>query len=55
VALRVKEARPQIQVVYMSGYATSSGEPLSPLLVKPFTVHVLLTTMRGVLDAGSRG
>jgi two-component system, cell cycle sensor histidine kinase and response regulator CckA len=55
VARRVKEARPQIQVVYMSGYASSSGEVLSPLLVKPFLVNALLTTIRGALDGPRSG
>ncbi|MGC9668932.1 ATP-binding protein [Planosporangium sp. 12N6] len=57
VAERIRALRPDVKVLYMSGYArpvlASSGtlEPGVTLLEKPFTETVLLEMVRLVLDA----
>jgi PAS domain S-box-containing protein len=57
VAERVRALRPEVKVLFMSGYAqpvlASSGtlEPGVMLLEKPFSESVLLETVRRVLDA----
>ncbi|MHB8691215.1 MAG: response regulator [Solirubrobacteraceae bacterium] len=56
VVQRIRAARPQIRVLYMSGYAqqvlTAEGtlEHDVSLIEKPFTEHALLTKVREVLD-----
>lgn len=61
VALRLAAPRPDMKVVYMSGYA---GDALSPhgvvdtgavILEKPFTGATLLEKVREALDAGGSG
>jgi PAS domain S-box-containing protein len=56
VAERIRALRPEIRVMYMSGYAqpvlASSGtlEPGVTLLEKPFSEQLLLSTVRDVLE-----
>jgi YesN/AraC family two-component response regulator len=56
LATRIKESRPDLKVLYMSGYAHNliahhgiliSG---SAFIQKPFTKQSLLSGLRGVLD-----
>jgi FixJ family two-component response regulator len=57
VAERVRALRPDVKVLFISGYArpalASSGslEPGVTLLEKPFSESVLLEAVRQVLDA----
>jgi len=56
VVSRLKAHRPELKVVYVSGYADGrvSGQTIgndgTHLLMKPFTPETLLTFIRGVLD-----
>ena len=56
-AARVKAARPGIKVVFMSGYANTPAEYQGSLsdhhafLQKPFSLDLLLNTLREILDA----
>jgi two-component system, cell cycle sensor histidine kinase and response regulator CckA len=53
------QTRPGIKVIYMSGYTNNAlitqdrRECAITLLQKPFSLDVLLRTMREVLDAGA--
>jgi CheY-like chemotaxis protein len=57
VAARVRQAHPQIKVLFISGYADLSGlaprvdEATVPFLSKPFTPAALARRVREVLDA----
>ena len=59
LAGRMRALRPDIKVLYMSGYPgnviglleTSPAEP--PLLQKPFTIDGLLETVRVALESGA--
>ncbi|MEX5633419.1 hybrid sensor histidine kinase/response regulator [Parafrankia sp. FMc2] len=57
VAERISRRRPQLRVLYMSGYAypilaqNGTLEPGLALLTKPFSERVLLSKVREVLDA----
>ncbi len=59
MARRLKETRPDLKVMYMSGYAgemmTRGGvlEENTPVLGKPFTALELLQRVRELLNAGS--
>jgi len=60
LAEQVKAARPDVKVLFMSGYTDralleSTGRPLSkePLVRKPFTQHRLLTQIAETLGASS--
>jgi PAS domain S-box-containing protein len=61
LAARVRAKRPELAVVYVSGYARSAfpnGEQLDPgalLVEKPFTESTLLAGLRAALDAASSG
>jgi PAS domain S-box-containing protein len=56
LAVRVRRDRPDVRVLFMSGYASGLGtidgllEPGVHLLEKPFTAHALLTKTRQLLD-----
>ena len=56
LALRIQADRPQIKVIYISGYPKEvlapDGilEPGTVLLHKPFTIKILAATLREVLD-----
>jgi CheY-like chemotaxis protein len=56
LAERVREARPDIQVLFMSGYSRALGTELQSLaedahlLHKPFSVESLLRKLRELLD-----
>jgi FixJ family two-component response regulator len=57
LAHRLKPLRPQMRIVYMSGYAakaihTGMIAPTDTFLEKPFTHEVLIRTVREVLDNG---
>jgi len=60
LALQVQKERPDIKVLYMSGYATNfimhDGvvDPGTNFLEKPFPPSALLAKVREVLDGGSR-
>ena len=57
VATAVRALRPDIAILYMSGYALSvlvsqgTLEPGTILVEKPFTEQVLLDRVKAVLDA----
>jgi two-component system, cell cycle sensor histidine kinase and response regulator CckA len=59
LALDVKRQRPEIKLLYVSGYTgdmiAHQGvlDPGMTLLSKPFSKEALLTTVRSVLDAGA--
>jgi CheY-like chemotaxis protein len=61
LATRLTEVRPDLRVVYMSGYAqpvlaSSSGlEPGVRLIEKPFTAEALLAKVRAALDGDDDG
>jgi len=56
LAVRLKESRPAVKVLYMSGYTGNLianygvQDSKSPLIQKPFTKQVLLNQVRSVLD-----
>lgn len=54
LARQLRAARPDLKVVYMSGYTgfteEEMGEHVAPLLAKPCPPEVLATTLRQVLD-----
>jgi CheY-like chemotaxis protein len=52
LAVRLRADRPELKVVYMSGYATQdlSGEPWSILVQKPFQLATLAQVLRTRLD-----
>ena len=56
---QLMQTRPGIKVIYISGYTNNAvitqgrREYAITLLQKPFSLDVLLHTMRGVLDAGT--
>jgi signal transduction histidine kinase len=56
---RIRETRPDIKVLYMSGHAgkpmtaDSVLEPSTHLLEKPFQAHQLLQAVREILDTGA--
>ncbi|SDC97417.1 PAS domain S-box-containing protein [Sphingomonas sp. YR710] len=53
LARSVRSARPDIHILFTSGYARSEGAPLDPgydLLQKPFTFHQLAKKIRETLD-----
>jgi CheY-like chemotaxis protein len=62
VARQLSASRPNIKVIFMSGYTEGefdavSGEnrgPGTPLLQKPFELNSLAVTIREVLEARSR-
>jgi two-component system cell cycle sensor histidine kinase/response regulator CckA len=57
LAERLQALRPEIRVIYMSGYSASAiahhgvGEEDMVLLTKPFTVEALMEKVRSALDA----
>ena len=63
VVRRLRERRPELKAMYMSGYAEPevfaradgpSGEESAPTLSKPFTARELASTLRRVIDALER-
>ena len=51
LSLRLTQARPALRVILMSGYQEPSAAPAGALfLAKPFTLELLLATMRRSLD-----
>jgi two-component system cell cycle sensor histidine kinase/response regulator CckA len=57
MAKRLKERRPGMRTVYMSGYPGNALGPIAGfggcvLLEKPFTPREMLNTLRRVLDVG---
>jgi signal transduction histidine kinase len=54
LARRLGEGRPELRVLFMSGYAGDAAGGLAdaPFLQKPFTPDVLLAKVREVLDGG---
>jgi CheY-like chemotaxis protein len=57
LASRIREYRPALRTLYMSGYTRDFGvrdtlDPEVPLLSKPFSRSSLLTKVREVLDGG---
>ena len=49
---RLKEARPDAKVLYMSGRAVQIAANISPLLAKPCALEALTAKVREVLDRG---
>ena len=60
MAARLKLARPQVKVIYMSGYLGEPLDdlrrldPLAPLLEKPFSPDTLLDTVQNTLHGTRR-
>jgi DNA-binding NtrC family response regulator len=60
LAKQVQKERPDIKVLFMSGYATNfimhdgAVDPGTNFLEKPFHPRTLLNKVREVLDSGSR-
>jgi PAS domain S-box-containing protein len=58
LAVKVRELRPTLKVVFMSGYSEAmigrvgAEDAIAPLLTKPFTTGELLEAIRHALDAG---
>jgi two-component system cell cycle sensor histidine kinase/response regulator CckA len=54
LALRLLASRPDLRVLYMSGYPQGMGQSpdlgTAAVLQKPFTVETLLTAVRGAID-----
>jgi two-component system, cell cycle sensor histidine kinase and response regulator CckA len=61
LAEKLLESRPELKVVFMSGFADSSLapggilEPGTVLVQKPFTIRILSTRLREVLDRPAGG
>jgi DNA-binding NtrC family response regulator len=60
LAKQMQKERPDIKVLFMSGYATNfimhdgAVDPGTNFLEKPFHPRTLLSRVREVLDSGSR-
>jgi two-component system cell cycle sensor histidine kinase/response regulator CckA len=56
LAERLQEVRPEMKVLYMSGYTNplsasrDRGDPAAPFIQKPFTTDRLALMLREVLD-----
>jgi PAS domain S-box-containing protein len=57
LALRLRKDRPELKVVYMSGYGAHdlAGEPWSTLVQKPFQLATLAQILRARLDESEAG
>ena len=52
---RIRKSHPAVKVVFLSGYADINIEnEYDLLLAKPITAEVLITSIRALLDTGSR-
>ncbi len=53
LANELKTRKPDVRVLFMSGYAESRGRLNGPMLTKPFSATALVAKVRKLLQAGS--